>query len=321
VESDNWTIRIDQRTRASAACIRGPKIIFVGGSNLIFGLRAGSLSHRIGMPVVNYGLHAGIGADVIAERASELIGPGDIVVLATEAIHYPLIEYRSPIRAEFLGYTAQKRRLFEIAIAHRRCTLLRQALQKGFMSLNLGESHDRDPQTPYSLDALGPDGSLRFPRPEGHVHFVVSGVGLEGTDADLARSVATRALVSLKEKCRQRNATLAVMPPFHLMSARADTPLLVDRERRWLALARNEGAIQLLGPGETLLERRFGYDSDYHFNDLGVEIMETRLAAALNSLLKSEAGLQGQWERTAAPNGGAKVMQAAIRSSAVGPGK
>ena len=318
-ESNNWTIRIDQRMRAAAARIRGRKIIFVGGSNLIFGLRAGSLSRRIGLPVVNYGLTAGVGADVIAERASELIGPDDVVVLATEVVHYPLIEYRNSIRGEFLDYVAREHQLFGLALARERCTMLREALQKRIMSLR---PHYREaPISPYSLEALGPDGSLRFPRPENHMAFKVTAPGLDGSDADFARSVAARAFVTLQEKCLQRHATLAVMPPLHLTAPRADASQLVDRERRWLALATADGAVQLLGPGETSLECRFGYDSDYHLNDAGVEIMERRLATALAWLLKSEAGPQVQWERMAAPNGGAKVMQASIKSSALGAGK
>jgi hypothetical protein len=320
MESNNWMIRIDQRTRAAAARIRGRKIIFVGGSNLIFGLRAGSLSSRIGYPVVNYGLPAGVGADVIAERASELIGPDDVVVLATETVHYPLIEYRSSsIRGEFIAYVARERQLFGLAFARERCTILREALQKRIMSL---QPHYRDaPISPYSLEALGPDGSLRFPRPENHMALKVTAPGLDGSDADVARSVAARAFVTLQEKCRQRHATLAVMPPFHLTAPRTDASLLVDRERRWLALATADGAVQLLGPGETSLESRFGYDSDYHLNDAGVEIMEKRLATALTRLLKSETGPQVHLERTAAPNGGANVMQASIKSSALGVGK
>jgi len=59
-----------------------------------------------------------------------------------------------------------------------------------------------------------------------------------------------------------------------------------------MALATARGAVQLLGPGETLLEPHFAYDCDYHLNDAGVAIMETRLADALTELLKRGTGLR-----------------------------
>ncbi len=289
-ESNNWMIRIDQRTRAAARRIRGRKIIFVGGSNLLFGLRAESLSRRIGVPVVNYGLTADLGADIIAERAGELIGPGDVVVLAPEAMHYPHAEYRHPFRAEFLAYVAEERQPFRLSLARMRCTALREIIQQ-YMSLKFLQPQYRDLRSPYMLAAIGPDGSLRFPLPGRHPLWHATAPAISGTDADFEHSVATRALVTLQEKCRQRHATLAVMPPFRLAEPRADSPVLMECERRWLALATARGAVLLLGPGETLLEPRFGYDCDYHLNDAGVAIMETRLAAALAALLKSETGL------------------------------
>ncbi|HEV8523640.1 MAG TPA: hypothetical protein VGQ71_04010, partial [Terriglobales bacterium] len=259
--------------------------IFVGGSNLIFGLRAGPLSRRIGAPVVNYGLHAGIGIDVIAARASDLIGPGDLVVLATEALHDPLAQFHSPLRAKFLNYVAGKRPLYSLALARKSCASLRQTLHNRVMSLNRHRpSSANEPTSVYSLEAIGLDGSLYFPRPVAGNLFVSRITG-GWTDADLARSTATRALELLREKCRQRRATLAVMPPFRLAAPGADLSLLLECERRWLALAGERGAIQLLGPGESLLEPHFGFDSEYHLNDAGVAIMETRLAGALTSVL------------------------------------
>jgi hypothetical protein len=80
------------------------------------------------------------------------------------------------------------------------------------------------------------------------------------------------------------------MPPFRLSVSRADSPLLLEYERRWLTLATARGAVRLFGPGETLLEPNFGYDSEYHFNDLGVATMEPKLAAALSTLLESKVG-------------------------------
>ena len=51
---------LEQRKRGQAERIDQPAVIFVGGSNVRFGIDSESLSKRIGRPVVNYGLHAGL---------------------------------------------------------------------------------------------------------------------------------------------------------------------------------------------------------------------------------------------------------------------
>src|SRR2546423_1761854 len=61
----DWTMVIDQRVRRYADSIQTRKVIFVGGSNLRFGLDEQSLSEKLGVPVVNYGLHASLGIDLI----------------------------------------------------------------------------------------------------------------------------------------------------------------------------------------------------------------------------------------------------------------
>jgi len=58
-----------------------PKIILVGHSNLSFGIDSARIEEAFGMPVVNLGLHAGLG-NAFHERVAKLnINEGDIVVI------------------------------------------------------------------------------------------------------------------------------------------------------------------------------------------------------------------------------------------------
>ena len=68
-----WVNKIDEGVRARAERIDGRRVIFVGGSNVLFGLNAPSLEKRIGVPVVPYGTHAGLGMDLISARAAEIV--------------------------------------------------------------------------------------------------------------------------------------------------------------------------------------------------------------------------------------------------------
>lgn len=70
---------IDKVDRLEA--LESPKLILVGNSNVAFGFRSEVLERETGMPVVNLGLHAGLGNAFHENIARRNIGPGDIVVL------------------------------------------------------------------------------------------------------------------------------------------------------------------------------------------------------------------------------------------------
>ena len=61
--------------------IDDPKIILVGNSNLSFGIYSDQIEEAIGMPVVNLGLHGGLGNAYHEEIAKLNINDGDIVIV------------------------------------------------------------------------------------------------------------------------------------------------------------------------------------------------------------------------------------------------
>jgi len=63
--------------------IPSPRIILVGGSNVSFGLDAELMQRRLGIPVINDGLHAGLGLAPLRELEGYL-RPGDVVILSLE---------------------------------------------------------------------------------------------------------------------------------------------------------------------------------------------------------------------------------------------
>lgn len=64
--------------------ITQPQIILVGGSNVAIGVDSKKMEEALGIPVVNFGLHGGLGQPFHTEMIRDEIGPGDIVVLAPE---------------------------------------------------------------------------------------------------------------------------------------------------------------------------------------------------------------------------------------------
>ena len=61
-----------------------PKIVLVGGSNLAFGTDSNFLEIRTGTPVVNMGIHAGLGLKFMLDEVKTKLNQGDVVLIVPE---------------------------------------------------------------------------------------------------------------------------------------------------------------------------------------------------------------------------------------------
>lgn len=73
---------VDKKARLMA--LDSPKIVLVAGSNFAFGIDSEMIETQTGYPVVNLGLHAGVGYQFYAEMAKDNLNKGDIVVVGFE---------------------------------------------------------------------------------------------------------------------------------------------------------------------------------------------------------------------------------------------
>lgn len=71
---------IDKNERLCS--IEGPKIVLVGNSNLVFGIDSRMIEEAIGLPVVNMGMHGGLGNPFNEQAALQNVCEGDIVILS-----------------------------------------------------------------------------------------------------------------------------------------------------------------------------------------------------------------------------------------------
>lgn len=74
----------DVAQRRIAVEFAGPKIAYVGGSSGFYSVRAGEIAGVVGQQCVNLGLHAGLGASYLLNRAAAVMQRGDTCVLGLE---------------------------------------------------------------------------------------------------------------------------------------------------------------------------------------------------------------------------------------------
>lgn len=61
-----------------------PRMILVGGSNLAFSVDSEKIETRFGVPVINMGLHAGVGLKFMLNQIQPVLNQGDIVIIFPE---------------------------------------------------------------------------------------------------------------------------------------------------------------------------------------------------------------------------------------------
>jgi len=64
--------------------IKSPRIILAGGSNVAFSVDGQKIAKRFGLPVINMGLHAGVGLRFMLNEIQPALKKGDIVIVFPE---------------------------------------------------------------------------------------------------------------------------------------------------------------------------------------------------------------------------------------------
>ena len=311
-----WVNKIDEGVRNRAERLDGRRVIFVGGSNVLFGVNARSLEKLIGVPVVPYGTHAGLGMDLISARASEIVRAGDIVVFSPELEQFrKSFKVHKAIRSDWLATHASA--LDDGSgrfpgrtwlAARQRCHGMRMALEAWFwlpLQKYARSRVDAEPKTPrevpeamrslgdpYALSSIDDDGNLILPRPRPDplLYGRQLGTPTSAEQYDWERSNGGIGLAWMAEVCRERGALLCVMPGFRVLPREVkpghDEKLRV-LEQDWLRLAEGLGAVRLLDAGATVAPFEEGCDTLSHLNDIGVARMEPILAVALVRVIEA----------------------------------
>jgi hypothetical protein len=68
--------------------VESPRMIFIGGSNLSFGLDSQKIKISLGINPINTGVHAGIGLKYMLDNTIQYIKNGYIIILIPEYHHF-----------------------------------------------------------------------------------------------------------------------------------------------------------------------------------------------------------------------------------------
>ncbi len=81
-----------QKQKAAVSELRR-KVLFIGGSGVLFSCSAHSATKALGIPSINLGLHAGVGIPYLMDLADPLLRKNDIAVIIPEYDHFGTANY------------------------------------------------------------------------------------------------------------------------------------------------------------------------------------------------------------------------------------
>ncbi|HIP13594.1 MAG TPA: hypothetical protein EYG73_12875 [Arcobacter sp.] len=88
LKSEYWIQHSYQYKDYKAKSLDSKKIIIISGSNSLFGINSKTIQEKIGYPVINLAVHAGLDIDFLYYKLQQNISQGDIVVMPLEFGQY-----------------------------------------------------------------------------------------------------------------------------------------------------------------------------------------------------------------------------------------
>ncbi len=262
----------------------GGRLVLVGGSNMAFGLSCDQLRDGTGREVVNLGLHAGVGLNVMLRQAESGIGTGDVVVVSLEYEHFdrrlgeelwPTLVEHQGIESDWLSWDDGAALLdnvrYYLSGALRRTALSVAGRYTGPNALYRASSFDRQ-------GCIVPD-VLESPEDVSSRRY------FGGSYSGLRLNWALAQLSHFAENMKDKGATVVFVHPPTLESAYK--PAQVGLEAIHKRLLEN-GFTVLSKPEEAVLPDRLFYDTEYHLGPEG----QQRRTAWLIAHLAEQAGLR-----------------------------
>ena len=252
--------------------IEGPKIVLVGNSNLPFGINSRMIEESMQMPVVDMGLHGGLGNAFQEEMAKYNVVPGDIYVLC-----HTDYNDNDQIVDGMTAWTAIENHyhLWKILRMKDIETMVRNfpVYLKKSLGLYASLAGNQDSGDVYSRSAFNEYGDISYIREENQEFDVGYGVPWIG-DTSVNR------INELNEYLNERGATLVVAayPIYYYTEMSAEPAEYVSFQKQ---LADRLDCPVISNYVDYMFNCRYFYNSSLHLNSEGADLRTAQLIADL----------------------------------------
>lgn len=254
-----------------------PKIIFVGGSNIAMGIDSPLVEEHLGMPVVNMGLHGGLGLRFYLNEVTPYVNAGDLVVVSPEYQSFVgLVDGDETILDILYLYPQAARYLAPqqyVMLASR----LPASIQVQFMGLlmNVFTKQADPPYTREGFDRYGDEVS-HLSKPS---TIDLTGKHLFGSAPLAVDEESIRLLNEFDAYVRSIGARVVLAYPPLPDSQYTENENIISRVCQEM---RGKSTVQVLGsPMDYVYPIDYFYDTLYHLNERGREARTAKIISYL----------------------------------------
>lgn len=254
---------------------RSPKIIFIGGSNIAFGLDSEKIHKTLGMPVVNMGLYGNLGLNFMLQSSKPYINSNDIVVLIPEYEHfYGDFSYGKKELMDLLCYFPEGSKYIQLTFRQVKAILTSNASR--IRSINL---HSNLNNEIYSRNAFNEYGDM--------VSYLNLKPILPLREANIQSTEFNESsLCELNEYVKYVNAKQArfiFIFPSILITKYNKEKALIDSVHKRL---KNAKLISISSPHDHAYPEEYFFNTNYHLNSSGRQIRTDKVINDMINQLK-----------------------------------
>lgn len=245
-----------------------PKIVLLGNSNLAFGMDSPLLEENMGMPVVNMGLHGGVGNAFHEEMARLNVHEGDIYILChtdfsdNDTIEDPTLTWLTIENHYSLWRILRKKDVLPMMKA------FPNYVKKSF-DLYISDTGNQDVGGVYSRSSFNAYGDVSVLREGTIIDFDTP------VEPPLINDTTINRINKLNKWLNQRGATLLVASyPIGNGDMTADPSQFVSFQEE---LAAKLDCTIISNYTDYMFDYSYFYDTYYHLNTAGVELRTQQL--------------------------------------------
>jgi hypothetical protein len=256
-----------------------PKIILVGDSNVAFGFDSEKIQAAFNMPVVNFGLHAGLGQTFYSEMVKKLINEGDIVVI----IPIPYYDDTARIWDHVLAWVTIENHYYlwgGISSENYKDMLLAYpAYLKKAIKLFITNRGNKPVEGAYARAAFNEYGDNIFPRPE---PIMTEDSSTTLFSPDLSQAIQTYWNNYNRYVTNKKAVLFMSSPPISMAVPEAELESLQQQLEELLDIPMISRLVDYVYPFE------YSFDLTGHLNDFGKEVRTEQFISDLSNAVNRQ---------------------------------
>ncbi|CAG5069881.1 hypothetical protein DYBT9623_02618 [Dyadobacter sp. CECT 9623] len=258
---------------------QSPKIIFVGGSNLAFGLDSRTIQRSLKMPVINAGVHASIGLKYQIRDIERFVNKSDIVIISPEYSQFYTDSFygKAELLSVLFDIFPDGRKLVSLAHWYR---LFPQIPQYAASKLKFESSSVSQGKIGvYHRAAFNENG-------DAFIHWDLPAKKVEVTKPETGEEEINNECIALLKDfdklVKSKSASLFIIPPAYQSSSFKNQKNLIQKIHHGLL---NNGISLLAPPKDYNFHDSLFFDTNYHLTKTGVDLRTKMVIGDLKAAL------------------------------------